>query len=72
MSPFAEWIEDFEISTETKILKKNEREFKKPEYEDFSVEELGFYIYGKGLDRKELIKWFNKNLLSVRIQFSHF
>jgi len=67
LSPYAEWIDDFEIETSIELVTKLDHEFEKPTYTEFSVEEVGFYIYGNNLDRKELIRWFNKNLLTVSV-----
>lgn len=67
ISEFAEWIEDFEISTTVKKVAKNGTTLEKPTYEDFSVSEIGFYIYGKNLNVKDIVKWFNKNMISVSL-----
>jgi hypothetical protein len=68
MSEFAEWIDDFEIPTTVKKVVKNGVTFEKPTYEDFSVSEIGFYVYGKNLNVKDIVKWFNKNMITVREQ----
>lgn len=70
LSSYAEWLQDFEIPTEVKTVTKEGQDFVKPEYEDFSKDELGFYLYGKNLNRKDLIKWFNRNMLTVRFGYA--
>jgi hypothetical protein len=67
MSPYAEWIEDFDVATTTEEFTKNGLKLVKPSYDDFSLDEIGFYIYGKNLDQKEIIRWFNKNMIPVNI-----
>lgn len=67
LSPFAVWIEDFEVETKIDLVQKNGIKYEKPEYEDFDVQELGFYIYGKNLNRKEIIRWFNKSMITVSL-----
>lgn len=66
LNPFAEWIQDFEVETKVQNINKNGLVLHKATYEDFQADELGFYIYGKNLDRKELIRWFNRNMITVR------
>lgn len=64
ISRYAEWLQDFEIPTKVKTVTRGDQSLVTPEYEDFSIDELGFYVYGKNLNRKDLIKWFNRNLLT--------
>lgn len=65
LNPFAEWIQDFEVETKIQKIEKNGLTLHRATYDDFEAEDLGFYIYGKNLDRKELLRWFNRNMITV-------
>lgn len=59
---FEEKLSNVKTSVE-KIQVEENLELYKPVYENFGIEQLGFYISGKFLETKELVNWFNKNLL---------
>ena len=65
ISPYGFYFENLGIKTELKALQKNDVELTKSIYDGFEFTDLGFYIYGKNLDPKNINYWFNKNLLQV-------